>query len=181
MKPKADIQIFSTNYQKVLEFLATHPEREYTEREVQESTGISKAGANNSLRSLVSDGVVEIGKKGRLSLYHVDLNNPLIRQTKVMINILKMRELIVTLKSLCDKIVLFGSAASGTDSEDSDIDLFVMSNNPEAVRKAVQKNIAGHRLHLVVRKPLDYMASKKKDRIFYDEVSRGIVLYEKKS
>lgn len=179
MIKKQDNQIFSTNYQKVIKFLAAHPGSEYIEREVQEATGISKAGVNKALRSLVADRLVEIEKKGRLSLYQVDLKNPLIRQIKVLINISEIDGLVVVLKNLGDKVILFGSAGGGTDSEDSDIDIFVLSNKPEAVRRAAQKIATGRRVHLVVRKPLDYMTSKKKDKVFYNEVSRGIVIFER--
>lgn len=181
LKPKPDNQIFSTNYQKVLKFLAAHAGQEYMEREVQEATGVSKAGANNALRSLVADRLVEIEKKGRLSLYHVDPKNPQIQQLKVLINLLEIDELLASLTGLSEKIILFGSVAAGADSEDSDIDLFVLSNIPEAVRKVVEKKSTDRQIHLVVRKPLDYVASKKKDRLFYDEVSRGIILYEKQA
>lgn len=179
MKPQADKQIFSTNYQKVLKFLAAEPGREYMERDVREATGISKAGANNALRSLSADQLVEIEKKGRLSLYHVNPNNPLIRQIKVLINLSALDDLVAALKDLSDKIVLFGSGATGTDSEDSDIDLFVLTDIPDAVRKTVEKKSGKRQIHLVVRKPLDYVATKKKEKLFYDEVSRGIVLHER--
>lgn len=171
--------IFYTNYQKALRFLAAHPGQEFMEREIQDAAGMSKAGANNALRSLVADLLVDVEKKGRLSLYHVDLNNPLIRQIKVLINLLEINELVASIKEMSDRIIIFGSAAAGTDFEESDIDLFVVSNKPEAVRESLKRNLIERRVHLVVRKPLDYVASKKKDKIFYDEVSRGIVLFDK--
>lgn len=84
------------------------------------------------------------------------------------------------MEELSEKIVLFGSAAAGTNAEDSDIDLFVLSDKPDAVRRIAQRSTLG-KVHLVIRKPLDYVASKKKERISYDEISRGIVLFEKRT
>jgi len=178
MKPKLENQIFSTNYQKVLKFLAAEAGQEYMEREISGAAGISKAGANIALRSLVADGLIEVEKKGRLSLYHADIQEPKIRQVKVLINLLEINDLVDSLSSMSEKIILFGSAATGTNAEDSDIDLFVLSNDPDAVRKVVINETAKRHIHLVVRTLLEFMASKKKDRIFFDEVSRGIVLYE---
>lgn len=176
-----DSHFFSTNYHKVLEFLTDHPEREFMESEVREATGISRGGANAALRALVADGIIEQEKKGRLSLYRVDLANPIIRQVKVLITLSKLEDLWKSLEKLSEKIVLFGSAAAGTNAEDSDIDLFVLSDKLDAVRKMAQQSPAGMKVHLVVRKPLDYVASRKKDKVFYDEISRGIVLYEKRA
>lgn len=178
MKPNPDNQLFSTNYQKVLRFLVSHPSLVHMESEVRDATGVSRAGANNALRALVADRFVELEKKGHLSLYNVDLSNPMIRQLKVLINLCEIDKLVSSLEEKSIKIILFGSAADGTDSEDSDIDLFVLSDTPEHVHKTVDKHIGERRIHLVVRKPLDYMASKKKDQLFYDEVSRGIVVHE---
>ena len=178
MKPKPDNQLFTTNYQKVLGFLVSHPSREYMESEVREATGVSRAGTNNALRALVADRFVELEKKGRLSLFTIDLQNPMIRQLKVLINLSEIDDLVSSLRKMSNKVVLFGSAASGTDAEDSDIDLFVLSDDPEHVRSAAAKHSGERHIHLVVRKPLDYIASKKKDHIFYDEVSHGIVVHE---
>lgn len=181
MTRKHSNKLFFTNYQKALKFLATHPAQEFMEREVQEATGMSKAGVNQSLRALALDGLVEVEKKGRLALYRVDLNNPLIRQIKVLANIMEIGPLVNSIKKVSEKIVLYGSASSGTDSEDSDIDLFVLSDRPEDIQKASIKSIHGRHVHIVVRKPLDYMASKQKDKIFYGEVSRGIIIYDRQS
>lgn len=173
--------IFSTNYQKALKFLASHPGREFMESEVQAATGMSKAGTNQALRTLAANRLLEVEKKGRLSLFQADPNNPLIRQIKVLITLSIIDEFVASIKEMSDRIILFGSAASGMDAEESDIDLFVLTHDPEAVRKNVRKFLAEKKVHLVARKPLDYIAPKKKDKVFYDEVSHGIVLYERPS
>ncbi len=178
MKPT---NLFFSNYQKVLRFLASHPDRDFMESEIRASIDISKAGANNALRALVADRLVEIEKKGRLSLYHASLKNPLIRQVKVLINLLEIDQFVAAIKEISDRIVLFGSAASGTDDENSDIDLFVLSDSPDRVRNAAQKHHGERQVHLVIRKPLEYIASRKKDSVFFEEVSRGIVVHGEQS
>ena len=179
MKQRRDLRLFHTNYQKALRFLASHPGREYMASEVRDATGVSKAGANNALRTLAADRLVQVQKKGRLSLFYVQPDNPLIRQVKVLINLLEIEDLAEALTEPSHKIIMFGSAAAGKDAEDSDIDLFVVSDAPESVRKLVDRHSGKRQIHLVLRKPLDYVASMKKDKVFFDEVSRGIVLYER--
>ena len=179
MKRKPNSMLFSTNYQKVLRLLALHPGRELMASEVRDATGISKAGAHNALRDLATDNLARVQRKGQLSLFHVEPDDPIIRQVKVLINLLEIKDLVESLKEKSHKIVIFGSAASGMDAEDSDIDLFVVSDKPDLVRKLVEKHAGKRHFHLVIRRPLDYVASMKKNKIFYDEVSRGIVLYER--
>ena len=147
--------------------------------EVRYAIGVSKAGAHNALRDLAADHLIRVQKKGRLSLFHAAPDDALIRQVKVLINLLEIEDLIDSLKEQSHKIVMFGSAASGMDAEDSDIDLFVVSDTPDLIRNLVEKYASERPVHHVIRKPLDYVASMKKDKIFYDEVSRGIILHER--
>ncbi len=173
-------RFFFTNYNKILGFLADHPSGEYTEREVKEATGVSRAGANFALKELVEDGLITAQKRGRMSFYSVSLENPLIRQIKVLINLMKIEPLILALKEISDKIVLFGSSATGTNIEESDIDLFVLTNDPKETLAKVREFELAEKIQLVAKKPIDYITLKKKDPVFYEEVSHGLTLWEKK-
>ena len=76
-----------------------------------------------------------------------------------------------------DKIVLFGSAANGINIKESDIDLFILTNFPEKAKKIISKN--REKIQLIVKKPLEFVEMKSKAPIFYDEIMRGVVLWEK--
>lgn len=173
-------RFFYTNYNKILAYLADNPSGEYTEREVKEATGVSRAGANFALKELAEDGLIISQKRGRMSFYSVSLDNPLIRQIKVLINLIKIDPLISSLKKISDKIILFGSSATGTNIEESDIDLFVLTNDPKEALAKVRDFELAEKIQLVAKKPIDYITLKKKDPIFYEEVSRGLTLWEKK-
>jgi predicted nucleotidyltransferase len=173
--------LFFTNYQKILKYLADRPSGEHTEKEVREATSISRAGVNFALRALVKDGLVRLQKRGKMSFYSVSLDNPLIRQIKVVINLLKIDSLVSTLKGLTERIILFGSSATGTNIEESDIDLFILTNNPKEVLKKVSAHPLTEKIQLVAKKPIDFMSLKKKAPVFYDEVSRGLLVWEKKN
>jgi len=173
-------RFFATNYNKILKYLADHPSGEYTEKEVREATGVSKSGVNLALRELSEDGLVVLQKRGKMSFYSVSLDNPLIRQIKVLINLMKIEPLISDLKGISDKIILFGSAGSGTNIEESDIDLFVLTNDPKEALAKVREFELAEKIQLVAKKPIDYITLKKKDPIFYEEVTHGLTLWEKK-
>lgn len=172
--------IFFTNYNKILSFLADNPSGEYTEREVKEATGVSRAGVNIALKELAEDGLIVSQKRGRMSFYSVSLENSLIRQIKVLISLIKIDPLVLSLKETSDKIILFGSSATGTNIEESDIDLFVLTNDPKEALVKVQEFKLAEKIQLVAKKPIDYITLQKKDPVFYEEVSRGLILWEKK-
>lgn len=159
-------QLFSTSYQKILKHLATHPSGEHTEKEIQEAVSVSRASANNALRALVNDGLIEVEKKGKTAFYLVDLGNHIIRQTKVLISLIEINPLAQEIKGVCEKIILFGSSSSGTNIEESDIDLFILTNRQDKVRKAINKSRIAEKIQAVVMKPIDYLPLKKKIQYF---------------
>jgi uncharacterized protein len=76
------------------------------------------------------------------------------------------------------KVILFGSYAHGTPTEDSDVDLLVESPLHAAARIAA---VVDHpcALDILVRSPSDLEASLARKGVFATEVLRtGMVLYE---
>ena len=55
----------STNSQKILDFLLSHPNEEFYDRQVSKLTGVSRAGTNFSLRDLVKSNLIQREKRGR--------------------------------------------------------------------------------------------------------------------
>jgi predicted nucleotidyltransferase len=170
----------STTQQQVLAFLASHPGRSYYDKEVREATGLSSGATNQALRELAGEGYIKQEKKGRMSFYSVDLSNPLIAQYKVLLNVASIYPLIRDLEEYAIKIVMFGSMAQGTNIEESDIDLFVLTNTPEKVAALVSRGDFAEKIQLVAKKPTEWASLKKKDPVFYEEVERGILLWEAK-
>ena len=173
-------RIFSTSYQKILRYLVDNPSDEYVEKEIQNVTGISKAGVNFGLRALTEDGLVNCKKKGKFSFYSVDLNQSKIRQIKVLANLVVIDPLIKSLQDLSEKIIFFGSSATGTNIEESDIDLFILTNRPEEVKRVLSESPLSEKIQAIIKKPIEYLPLKAKDPIFYEEISEGLVTWESK-
>lgn len=170
----------NTSHQQILAFLANHPGQTYFGKEVKEATKLSSGATNQALRELAENGYIQKERKGRMSFYSVDLSNPLISQFKVLSNIVAIYSLIQELRDRCIKIVLFGSSAQGTNTEESDIDLVILSNTPREVSELISNSNLAEKIQLIVKKPVDWAALKKKDPIFYEEVEQGIALWEAK-
>jgi predicted nucleotidyltransferase len=170
----------STTQQRVLAFLASHPGRSYYGKEIREATGLSSGATNQALRELAGEGYIQLERKGRMSFYSVDLSNPLIAQYKILLNVTSIYPLIRDLTDYAIRIVMFGSRAQGKDLEESDIDLFVLTNAPEEVTALVNRSGFAEKIQLVAKKPTEWASLKKRDPVFFEEVERGIVLWEAK-
>lgn len=172
--------LFFTNCQKVLAFLIQNPDKEYFDRQISKLTGISRAGTNFALRDLAKAGLILREKRGRMYFYKVVTGNVLIKYLKVLQNIIYLYSLIEKIKKYSLRIVLYGSAAKGEDISESDIDIFVMTRHPDEIEKTVFKDKLRGKIKFVTRTPNDYIKSKKINPVFYDEVEKGIVLWEQK-
>lgn len=76
---------------------------------------------------LFQEGWVLLEKKGRLNFYQADLNSVKIRGYKKNLTIDRLRRLIEYLTGKAERLVLFGSAALGEDTDVSDLDLLIVS------------------------------------------------------
>lgn len=168
----------ATNSQKILNFLAQNPGREYLSREIQKATGVSKAGTNLALNCLFKGKLIKREKRGKFYLYSAEFSSPVIKQFKVLRTVLMLSNLINKLKKCAHKIILYGSRSRGEDTADSDIDLFVVTNMPQEVERIVKKQAIGKRVRLVMRTPLKYIEMETADPAFYNEVERGMALWE---
>ena len=86
--------------------------------------------------------------------------------------------LVSKIKKLSKKVILFGSSARGEDTSKSDIDLFVLTNSPEEVERTLKKCKLPRGLQLITRTPVGFAEMEKKEPVFFEEVSRGITLWE---
>ncbi len=107
-----------------------------------------------------------------------------------MIDIEKIKpEIISRLKSLDpDKIILFGSYAYGTPTEDSDIDLFLLKDNLKldeirdyeiAARKSIRDLVFKYKTGFdILSAPTEEIT--KREEYFYkvDILQNGVVIYE---
>lgn len=84
-----------------------------------------------------------------------------------------------------DKIILFGSRATGKAKKDSDYDVLVLKKN--ANRKALTYKIyscglqAGAPVDILVSTPVRFESQKQNKYLVYADISKsGVVVYEKK-
>ena len=176
--PKSEKILFSTNCQKILSFLIQNPDQEYFDREISKLTGVSRAGTNFSLRDLAEAGLILREKRGRMNFYKAPSNNILIKYLKITQNIVSLIPLIEKLQKYSLRIVLYGSMAKGENTSKSDIDIFIMTRAPDEVEKIMFKDKLRKKIQCVIHTPNGYVKLKKSNPTFYQEVEKGIVLWE---
>jgi predicted nucleotidyltransferase len=170
----------STNAQRVLDFLIQNPGRQLLANEIERATKVSRAGVNFSLRKLAKEKLVIREKKAKIYLYSVDHTDPVIKQLKVLKTVSLLKPVLAKVKNFSQKMILFGSCARGENIPNSDIDLFILTNSQEEVRELIKKHSLNRKFQLVIRTPLKFAEMKNKEPVFFEEVSRGITLWEAK-
>jgi len=165
---------------KVLQIFTEDPLNERHEREVVREAKVSKGSANNILRRLTAHGFLTRQRKGRMVFYKLNTSEPTVRQFKVLANVYALKELVNQLKQHTRKIVIFGSCAQGTDVNESDIDLLIISLNKEPAKRIIsaynQKN--DKKVDAITLDINEYIQLKQEDKPLYENIERGIVLWE---
>jgi len=178
MKKKAGNIFMATNPLRVLAFLAVRPDREFFGSEIQNSLDLSRMGVYLALRVLAKEGLIHCSKRGKSLTYAVNRSHPIVGQFKVLRCLVDVFPLAERLRAVSKRIVLYGSAGRGEDTSDSDLDLFVLTADPEAALEKIPGRWAGRKVQAVIKTPSDWIEFKDKEPVFYDEVSRGVVLWE---
>ena len=176
--------LISTVNQKVLSLLVKFSGQEFYEREVSRKLGIATGSANRALNELYSTGAVTRRKEGKMYFYSIDSSNAALTEFKKMVNLMLIEPLVEELKKMSSRVVLYGSCALGTDTSESDMDLFVVSNSKEDVSNVISnfkfpKGYENIHIQPVIRTPVELLEKGESERTFIEEVDRGVVLWER--
>lgn len=163
--------------QAILKYLAVYSGETLYESEIAKNGQVSAGATNQSLKKLLKKGMVSLEKKGNMNFYNLNLDNPLVRQFKVSQTIADLGNLIDRLKPVTKRIVLFGSCADGTDTQDSDIDLAIVSQEEQVARKIIKKEKIEKEIQALIFTTNDFVALAEKDKPLYERVQKGIILW----
>jgi len=154
---------------------------QYHGREVVRRTGVSVGGANQMLRSFANLGLLLREKQGRMLFYRANMDNPLVRQLKILFTLLQLDDLMKQAKPSSHRIILFGSSAEGTDVKESDIDLLLLTNEKSQLTDVVHKFNAKsqRRIAPIILDPQGFSKLRREDTALFDRISRGMILWQK--
>jgi len=171
--------LFGKTTLAILSFLSETPSTTFTEREVAKGCKLSAGAVNAALKVLKSSQLVVSQKRGRASLNRFNGGHPVARELKAFFNVVRLYSLIESLQPLSKQAILFGSYATGTDTEKSDIDLFILTTENQKVLSQLRKAelTLGKRISPVLADAQKFAAMK--DTPFYRNILKGKVLWER--
>jgi len=165
---------------KVLYLFHEDPAQEIHEREVARRARVSEGSANRVLRLLSEVKVLQRSRKGRMVFYRFNSKNAVARQFKVLFNVYSLNALVEQIRNSSKKIILFGSCSEGTDARESDVDLFILTNEKDKVRSSIsdyQQRIL-KRISPIVVNSNEFVKLKKEDKPLYERILKGVTLWE---
>jgi len=162
---------------KILAFLARYPGNRFYVREIAKKINGSVGGSHKVLKSLNKKGLINKYPSGRNLYYEINEKNPAVQYFKIFINIQSLTRLVGKIKDKCREIVLFGSCSAGEDTQKSDIDLFVLTEDPDSVRKSIKGgSISGRMLNAILKKPTEFLANFFSNRKLASSTSLNFIL-----
>ena len=170
---------FQHNPMVIMSYLSLHRKQEpLYGTKIAEELGLSTGSVSMILRQLASIGVVQANPIGRTVSYSVTAGHPTLTALRVFENQLILEPLVSELKKVSRQIILFGSCATGEDLVDSDIDLFVLADEPGSIREIMKQYEYERELNQVIVDPMELAIMETQDKVFLAEIRRGIILWE---
>ncbi len=115
---------------RVLSLFLTHPDREFYGREVGRLTGLLPRAVHRELERLTSIGILQREQRGNRVYVCVNRANPIVPELRaIFLKTVAVGDRIRNALAEADGIVvafIYGSVAANTDTQESDIDLFIV-------------------------------------------------------
>lgn len=179
-QPTLESVFFSTPEQKIMKLLLSEPTTALTPRVLSSKLkGVRGLGGTEGMMRILQHlqdlGLVDFVDNQRAVRLHDE--NTSVQILKRFLAICDLENLRALLEPISSKGILFGSRASGRARSDSDYDLFIVSDQPEEVRKVAGRHPLGKAVELVVWTPDRYERIASEDSGLQQKLSQGIVLW----
>ncbi len=160
---------------ETLVWLGRNPRQSYYVRELAKVLSISTGAASGQLRMLDEQGLITSEQKGRTLMYRANISHPVVREVKILATLLELSPLIASLANSAERMILFGSCASGEDAAESDIDLFIETADRTAVANRISQseNQDLRKLSLIIMTAGESLQLRTRDRPLFDRIRRG--------
>tara|TARA_Y100000031_G_C8006932_1_gene286282 strand:+ start:79 stop:627 length:549 start_codon:yes stop_codon:yes gene_type:complete len=166
---------------RVFHFFSRHPSDEYHLKELVRQVNLSLRPTHEITRKMDQEGILKSRRMGNLKIFYLNSENPVVRQLRVVEIIAALSPILEQLKPICNRVVLFGSCAEGTYTPESDVDLFVITDNKEKVISMASGRAIGDQelpANIVAESYQGVVLMKKNNDVLWSRIERGINLYE---
>jgi predicted nucleotidyltransferase len=163
---------------KIIEFLSAYPHKEFYGQEIVKKVKCSKASVSTLLKAMSKVGIVLCKQRGHMKFYQINPRSADVKKFKINSAIEELKPILPKLSKLSQKIILFGSASRGEQSYNSDLDLVVLSNEKNKIKKIIKSANSIWPLKAIIKTQSEWSEVEIKDPEFYREVKSGIILFE---
>jgi len=169
---------------KILRSFLVSPNTDFYASQVAKHLDISPSSANNALKSFAEKGFLIAEDKGFARLYHLNRDNEVVKALKRALGIdfvmsQKPEKTIMDADPGVISIALYGSYASGTYDEESDVDLIVVTPSKKELYVKPIKELEdrlGREVNVVIFRLSEWRGLAKKEDAFYKNVVYNNVL-----
>ena len=163
---------------KILDYLTASSEGMGFISQIARKISLSKGEVSKAVKILKDCGLVSCEQSGRNMVCRVDRRLPVFSRLRTVFNLIEVISKTAVLQKISDKIVLFGSCSQGVDTVDSDIDLLVIARDKAKADKAARAIKFSRPVQWVIKTPQEYVIMNSKEKVFTEEISKGIILWE---
>lgn len=177
----ADILI-KTPEQRIFSLFAMNPDRPFYLREISKRLNISLGATHGALMAFENAQILTSQTIGKTKLLEVNVQNfPVaLNVFRILNSVLLLKPLVELLKSHSRQVILYGSYARGTFTLESDLDLFIVSDEREAVLGQISDFLRNIEIDIrpVIMGSVEWMNLEKADPEFFREVTGGFSLWK---
>jgi predicted nucleotidyltransferase len=117
---------------ELLKILALNPESTFNINELSRRTGFSLRGVEKELKNLLTGGILRREVSGNQHLYQLDQLCPIYQEIKAIITktvglTALVKQALISVEKKIERAFIYGSFASGDYGNESDVDLFVVT------------------------------------------------------
>lgn len=176
--------------QKILKALLENPLHEFKEIELINKSLVGKGSASHAISGLIKNKVLTEKRIGKAKILSLNLQSQSFFLLKSLFDQEKLLQMdknklcpLLFFKDLIKKdiqfLVVFGSTVAGTSTEESDIDVLIVTNNPDKVSKERKKaeEIFGQKFNLHLHTEEEIRNKMKEDAFIKNALLKGVIIY----
>ena len=161
---------------------AKNPKKDYQVRELSRQIKLAPTSVKLHLNELEKEGIVKKEKAGVYKAYKSNFENENFRFYKRVYNIISLKEsgLVEELerRTTPDAIILFGSYPKGEDTENSDIDIFLIAKDKKLDLREYEKKL-NRKIQLFFSEDLNKLPKELLSNILNGNIVSGFVRWMK--
>jgi len=160
---------------KLLVFFIRQPTLQIHQQNIRKKTKISKVTLIKWLNFLVENKILNLLKFGRTKVYSLNRENTVVKQLKLLDNILLLSGVGELAVKHNVKVFLYGSSARGEDVETSDVDVLIIGKiKVEDIIKDIKKISEEIKMEINIKvfSPMQFAELSRTDRPFYERFEK---------